>query len=95
MPTLSDTDIKARMANSTLILGRDISHVGPACYELSMGSIYYDLTEGDRRIDASHSGSILIKPGHRTVLITKEELKIPYDIIARVTSKGSLLRAYP
>ncbi len=57
-----------------------------------MGNIYYDLTEADRRIDASASGTILIKPGHRVVLITLEELVVPNDIIARVVSKGSLFR---
>lgn len=55
-----------------------------------MGSIYYDLTEGDRRIDATSYDTILVKPGHRVVLITKELINIPNNIIARVTSKGSL-----
>lgn len=88
--TLSDKDINERMANNDLIRGGDKSRIGPACYELSMGDIYYDLTEGDKRIDAGLFGSILIKPGHRVVLISKEELVIPNNIIARVTSKGSL-----
>ena len=55
-----------------------------------MGAIYYDLTEGDKRLDASASKNVLIKPGHRVVLITQEELAIPANMIARVTSKGSL-----
>ena len=90
MPTLSDADIKEKMTANELIRGGDPSHVGPACYELSMGAIYYDLTESDGQIDARTSGYILIKPGHRVVLITEEELRIPNDIIARVSSKGSL-----
>lgn len=90
MTTLSDADIKARMAENQLVRGGNPLHVGPACYELRMGSIYYDLTEGEARIDASKIGSVLIKPGHRVVLITQEELDIPNDIIARVASKGSL-----
>ena len=55
-----------------------------------MGSIYYDLTENGKRIDASITGNILIKPGHRVVLITQEQLCVPPNIIARVASKGSL-----
>jgi dCTP deaminase len=90
MPILSDIDIKAQIAVNKLIYDGDPSHVGPACYELRMGSIYYDLTESDKQIDASASGYALIKPGHRVVLITEEELKIPNNIIARVSSKGSL-----
>jgi dCTP deaminase len=90
MTTLCDADIEAAMANGNLVRGGDVSQIGPACYELRMGTIYYDLTEGDRRIDASQSGKILLKPGHRVVLITQEELAVPANIIARVASKGSL-----
>lgn len=90
MTTLSNVDIEARMHAGTLVQGGNAAQVGPACYELRMGTIYYDLTEGDKRIDATVFGNILIKPGHRVVLITLEELVIPDDVIARVTSKGSL-----
>ncbi|MCB5288035.1 MAG: hypothetical protein LHW64_09550 [Candidatus Cloacimonetes bacterium] len=90
MTTLSDTEIKDKMTNNGLIIGGDFSHIGPACYELRMGPIYYDLTEGEHPIDVSEIGNILIKPGHRVVLITLESLKIPTNIIARVISKGSL-----
>lgn len=90
MTTLSDNEIRSRLAARELIVDGDESQVGPACYELRMGSIYYDLTESGGRIDASKSGNILIKPGHRVVLITQEQLCIPKDMIARVTSKGSL-----
>jgi dCTP deaminase len=55
-----------------------------------MGSIYYDLTENDKRIDAGRHRTILIKPGHRVVLITSEELAVPIDMVGRVVSKGSL-----
>lgn len=90
MAILSDQDIKSKIRNDELVLGGNLSHIGPACYEISMGSIYYDLTENNIRIDASEQGYVLIKPGHRVVLITLESLKIPNDVIARVTSKGSL-----
>lgn len=90
MTTLSDLDIKTRMDAGYLVRGGTPAQIGPSCYELRMGQIYYDLTEDDKRIDASANRSVLIKPGHRVVLITQEELVIPHDIIARVTSKGSL-----
>jgi len=90
MVTLSDSDIENEMVKNNLIVGGEPSHIGPACYELRMGSVYYDLTEGDDPIDANNTGQILIKPGHRVVLITLEKLKIPTDFIARVISKGSL-----
>lgn len=90
MTTLSDIDIQAGIDAGHLIHNGTPAQIGPACYELRMGFVYYDLTEGDRRIDATKSGTALIKPGHRVVLITQEELVIPANMIARVTSKGSL-----
>ncbi|WP_192036642.1 hypothetical protein [Halomonas sp. YLGW01] len=90
MTTLADKDIEEKMAAGHLIVNGSTSQVGPACYELRMGNVYYDLTEANTRIDASANRDILIKPGHRVVLITKEELSIPKDVIARVISKGSL-----
>lgn len=90
MTTLSDTDIRTKIDAGSLVRNGSVAQIGPACYELRMGSIYYDLTEGDKRIDASPHGTVIIKPGHRVVLITLEELVVPEDVIARVTSKGSL-----
>lgn len=90
MATYSDRDIKAGIEQGLLIKNGSLEQIGPACYELRIGSVYYDLTEGDIRIDATQCGFILIKPGHRVVLITQEELNIPHNVIARVISKGSL-----
>ncbi len=90
MTILSDSEIKEKIVNKELIIGGDLSNIGPACYELRLGKIYYDLTENGRRIDAGDQGRVLIKPGHRVVLITLEKLKIPNNILARVISKGSL-----
>lgn len=78
------------MSNKSLIIGGDLACIGPACYELRMGNVYYDLTESDKSIPLGFNQSVIIKPGHRVVLITKEQLKLPDDIIARVISKGSL-----
>lgn len=90
MATLSDRDIKLSMRAGCLVRNGSEAQLGPASYELRMGHIYYDLTESDRRIDATGYGSILIKPGHRVVLITMEDLDVPNDVVARVVSKGSL-----
>lgn len=90
MSTYSDTKIKESMDSNKLIQDGDLSQIGPACYELRMGNVYYDLTEGDMQLKVTKSSGVLIKPGHRVVLITKESLLIPDDVIARVTSKGSL-----
>ncbi|MHB8057446.1 MAG: dCTP deaminase domain-containing protein [Desulfuromonadaceae bacterium] len=89
MANLSDVEIKGMMKAGELIIDGEITCVGPSCYEIRMGDVYYDLTEGGERVDASIYGNILIKPGHLVVLITKEKVDIPNNIIARITSKGS------
>src|SRR5262245_5759727 len=90
MTTLSDDDIVKEMATGALIKNGDQAQVAGASYELRLGNVYYDLTEGDEPITAPTGGTVLIKPGHRVVLITHEELDIPNDILARVVNKGSL-----
>jgi dCTP deaminase len=90
MTTLSDSAIRNLMSTGGLISNGQITQVGPACYELRLGDVYYDLTESDKPIDATKHGNVLIKPGHRVVLITQEELNIPHNLLARITSKGSL-----
>jgi dCTP deaminase len=87
---LTDAEIEEAMAAGQLVRNGETAQLGPACYELRMGRIYYDLTEGARRFDVGERGKVLIKPGHRVVLITQEELRVPPDIIARIISKGSL-----
>lgn len=87
---LTDGEIAAEMAYGRLVRNADPAQLGPACYELRMGSVYYDLTEAAKRFDVGANGKVLVKPGHHVVLITQEELLVPADIIARVISKGSL-----
>jgi dCTP deaminase len=90
MTTLSDGEITAEMALGRLIINGDSGQIAGACYELRLGNVYYDLTESDCRIQVTPGQDILIKPGHRVVLITQEGLEVPDDVLARIVSKGSL-----
>lgn len=90
MTTLNDASIRNEIDAQRLILNADVSNLAGACYELRMGSVYYDLTEGGKRFALPPGEVALIKPGHRVVLITAEVLEIPADILARIVSKGSL-----
>lgn len=91
MTNLSDSKIIEESQRNALIVGLDIKCVGPASYELRAGNIYYDLDEGTKRIDASkYDNTILIKPGHRVVIITHEELNMPNSMIGRAYLKGTL-----
>ncbi len=78
------------MENNELISNGKKENVGAAYYELEMGNVYYDLTEGDNRIELQENETVIIKPGHRVVLITKEKLNLPDNILGRIISKGSL-----
>ncbi len=88
--TLSDTDIAAEIETNRLISNADLKQLGGACYELRMGNVYYDLTEDAKRFALAEGECVLIKPGHRVVLITAEELNVPPDMLVRVVSKGAL-----
>lgn len=90
MTTLNDTEINAEIALGQLVRNGDSRQVAGACYELRLGCVYYDLSEGDQPIQVKPGEEILIKPGHRVVLITHEELEVPDNILTRVVSKGSL-----
>lgn len=90
MVTLNDTEIRSEFDAGRLIRNPSHSGAAGACYELRMGNIYYDLTEGGARFDLGDGEKILIKPGHQVVLITADDLDIPSDILVRIVSKGSL-----
>lgn len=87
---LSDIDIKERVRKGELIKGYDDKRIGPSSYELRMSKVYIDLTEDNKRIELGFNQDVIIKPGHRVVLLTEEELDLPKNIMARIISKGSL-----
>lgn len=89
MTVLSNVEIEKYLAKGKLIKNSNRNQVGAACYELTASTTYFDLTENNLRIDLKPGESIIIKPWHRVVIMTKEELEIPNDILARVVSKGS------
>jgi len=90
MATLSDIEQREESAAGRLIENGTEEQAAGACYELRIGSVYYDLTESGHPIQLSVDEDVLIKPGHRIVLITHEAINVPDDVLARVVSKGSL-----
>ncbi len=91
--TLNDDMIHKACSNGVLISKNYLhDNVGQACYELSASNIYYDLSNSFKRIDISKDGYeyILIKPKQSVVIITKEELNIPANVIGRILTKGKL-----
>lgn len=90
MATLTDRLILNEMQNGRLIVDGHPSQIAGACYEFRLGDVYYDLTEGEHPIQVVQDEDVLIKPGHRVVLITYEKLLVPKNILVRIVSKGSL-----
>ena len=90
MSTLTDKEIRLAIENGHLVHDGELSQASGACYELRLGDVYYDLTEENRRISIPEGAFALIKPGHRVVLITYEELALSDDMFARIVCKGSL-----
>ena len=77
MTTLSDNDILQEMAAGRLVRNGANAQVAGAVYELRTGDVYYDLTESDRPIPVPAGGTILIKPGHRVVLLLRKSWTFP------------------
>jgi len=95
MPTpgvLTDEDIIDEAGRGQLIAENfDHASVQQACYELRAGEVYYDLSDNKRRYSLDLATDfVLLKPYQLVVVITKESLSIPDDVIGRVLMKGRL-----
>src|ERR1700733_1745066 len=90
MKVLADHESADAIARKERVLDADPEGCKGACYELRMGNVYYDLTEDEKRYPVPTGGDVLIKPGHRVVLITHERLALNDKVFARIVSKGSL-----
>lgn len=90
MTTLSNLDLEEAMKAGRLLTGIDEKMVEGSSYQLRLSNVYYDLSENGKRFELAAGEKVLIKPGHRVVLITQEEFDVPSDMVSRVVSKGSL-----
>lgn len=90
MTTLSNIDLEAEMKSGKLLTGVDLKMVEGSSYQLRLGNVYYDLSENGKRFELNADQKVLIKPGHRVVLITQEEFDVPHNMVSRIVSKGSL-----
>lgn len=89
--TLSDQEIKRLCEQNELIRENyDEKFIKQSCYELRAGNIYYDISNSAKRFELKEDEYILIKPHQVIVIITKESLNLPGNILGRILSKGSL-----
>ena len=93
--TLNDSNIIQLCLDSKLLIEEnfDITMVKQCCYELRSSDKYIILSENNKTIctlDKKIDDYILIKPCNQVVIITKEKLNIPGNIIGRIMTKGKL-----
>lgn len=89
--TLSDGQMIDLINNKKLIVENfRAENVKQACYELTASNVYHDISNGNKKNKIEDSEYILIKPKQLIVIITKERLDIPNDILGRILSKGKL-----
>lgn len=89
--TLTDAEIIENVRSGILITENfDEKKVKQACYELRASNIYYDVYNRSRRFELDRGEYILIKPKQCLVIITLESLKLPYNFLGRILTKGKL-----
>lgn len=92
--TLSDTMIEKLSKEHSLLIETEFcsNSIKQCCYELRASEIYYELNENIQpgKKVATNGDYILIKPNQIVVIISKEKLNIPANIVGRILTKGKL-----
>lgn len=89
--TLSDTEIQDLVESGTLIIENfKAENLSQACYEVTAGNTYFDLSNGGKQYKVNEGDDIVFKPHQTIVIISKEKFEIPDDILARFLTKGAL-----
>ncbi|WP_238907679.1 hypothetical protein [Clostridium sp. YIM B02506] len=89
--TLADFQILEYCESGKLIIDNfRKENIKQACYELRASNIYHDLSSGNKKYELVAGEYILIKPKQLIVIIVKEKLELPKDILGRILIKGSL-----
>lgn len=88
--TLSDDDIRAMIDDKRLIVD-DVTQesIKQACYELRASDTYY-LPPDHEPHRVADGESIIVRPKDLIVIITRESLELPNDMLGRVLTKGQL-----
>lgn len=90
--TLTDSDIREYVGRKLLISENfEEKCIKQSCYELRASEVYYHPVESDtKKVVSSEEQAILLRPNQVVVIITKESLNVPNDILGRVLTKGTL-----
>lgn len=89
--TLIDSQILEYCKKGELIISEfEKNNIKQACYELRASNEYHDLHDDNKKYILEDDEYILIKPKQLVVVIVKETLKIPKNMLGRILTKGSL-----
>lgn len=92
--TLVDSDILRLAGNGRLIVDDfAAANVKQACYELRASEIFWETwsSKEEKRIEVDPSAGYLLKPNRYVVVIVKERIVLPPNIVARILAKGQLV----
>ncbi|EGQ2936465.1 dCTP deaminase domain-containing protein [Staphylococcus pseudintermedius] len=89
--TLNDKDIISLCRDGKLITENyDEKNVKQACYELTAGNVYHDISNNQKKYILKNEEYILIKPKQTIVILTKETMYLPNNMLGRILTKGKL-----
>lgn len=94
--TLNDENIIELCKNNNLLIEDNFENkmVSQCCYELRASEVYIMLSNNNDlkvcNLDNIKEDYILIKPHNQVVIMTREKLNIPGNIIGRIMTKGKL-----
>ncbi|MCW9708846.1 dCTP deaminase [Fodinibius salsisoli] len=90
MSFLSHETLKSRIVSDNIIInGFEEDNIKSAAYELSMGHEAFVTTEQIKEV-YEKGNQIVIEPGQFAILLTKEKLSVPFDLIAFISVKFSI-----
>lgn len=85
--TLTDDEIVQRATSAALIQDFDENNVRQACYDLRASDKFWALPNGEM---IKVEREFVLEPLSAVVVITKESIKLPPDMLGRVCAKGQL-----
>ncbi|BBM18946.1 hypothetical protein G15_2617 [Enterococcus avium] len=92
--TLNDSMIKLLSEKHKILIEKHFcsDYVKQCCYELRASNTYYKPyeSESSRKVVVKKGDYILIKPNQMVVIISKEDLNIPDNVVGRILTKGKL-----
>src|SRR6266404_2128296 len=89
--SILDNDRLRSVLPNNVVVPYDPTRVKDASYELSLGNEYFttDLPDGIKVI-IEPGNQVVIKPGQFALLITKETVTIPDNVLAFISIKASI-----